>query len=172
MGAPLPQDGPGTPEGSRKWASLSFYRGQGAGLPLWDLQKSPVHKSTRIQAVTHTVYRRRRAGWRWWWCDSLKKKKKKLLVPSSCHRCSFCPAHILQPCSAGPQGWVMGWWQRRPHVYPGTPQLVPLVPGAGGKRPAEALHLDPPSDAKFGNRHVSGWRKSPLSASSRLLMAR
>lgn len=71
-----------------------------------------------------------------------KRGKKNPLVVSSCHRCSFCPARILQPCSAGPRGWVMGCWQRRPHVYPGTPRLVPLVPEAGGKHPAEALHLD------------------------------
>lgn len=40
MEAPLPWDGPGTPEGSRKWASLSFYRGQGRGFHCGTFRKA------------------------------------------------------------------------------------------------------------------------------------
>lgn len=36
----LPRDGPGTPEGSRKWASLSFYRGQGRGFHCGTFRKA------------------------------------------------------------------------------------------------------------------------------------
>lgn len=130
MGAPLPRDGPGTPEGSRKWASLSFYRGQRAGLPLWDHQKSPVHKSTRIQGVTQTVYRRHRAGWRWWWCDSSekKKKKKKPWFPHHVIAAVFASLVSRRPALLAR---VAEWWAADsvdPTFTPGLPDSFPSFP--------------------------------------------
>lgn len=105
MGAPLPRDGPGTPEGSRKWASLSFYRGQGRSLHCGSFRKAQctnqhVFRPSHTQFTGGAELDEDGGGV----TASKKKKKKAPLVPSSCHRCSFCPARISQAGSVGPRG--------------------------------------------------------------------
>ncbi len=54
-GAPLPWGRTGTPEGSRKWASLSFYRGRGEASTVGASHKTESWEKTPLKGMfTHT----------------------------------------------------------------------------------------------------------------------
>lgn len=118
MGPPLPWDRTGMPEGSRKWASLSFYRGQRQASTVGASQKidpwEKTHKSTHAASLSlHGTLG---------WMKTALLWQYNLGVPH--HVIAVVSALLISALPLGLYNWRRDCWQHWPCVYPRPPSWL------------------------------------------------
>lgn len=141
-GAPLPWGRTGMPEGSRKWASLSFYRGHGQASTVGASHETEseswekTHKSTHIQPFKQSLY----AMLCWMKMVVVWQHNPRVLH----HVIAVVSALLISAVPLGLYNWLRGCWQQWPHIYPRLP-LMPVPKQVANTHQLETLHLDLPS---------------------------